>query len=43
MPKYQQNIFKEILNISDIFVTSNIFGCVTDNIDLNMNYFSDYG
>jgi hypothetical protein len=43
MPKYQQNIFKEILNISDIFVTSNIFGCVTDKIDLNMNYFGDYG
>lgn len=43
MPKYQQNIFKEILNIDDKFIISDVFGCITDNIDLSMKYFSDYG
>jgi hypothetical protein len=43
MPIYQQNIFKEILNIDDKFVISNIFSSIADNTDFGMNYFSDYG
>ncbi len=43
MLEYQQKIFKEILNIDNKFITSDIFGCMTDEINFGMKYFSDYG
>jgi len=41
MPQYQQNIYKEILNTNIKIIHTNVFGTLSDDINLGMSYCND--